>query len=161
MESLNEEIKEMISCAVYVTPELRFSLFYNVEEHILNVFMKKIERLPTNLPEESADSFVQVYLLPAPTKLRPKQVFTTPMVKRSYEPFFDCMATFRGMSLKDLTDEELVFRVYVNTEVRFLGGVYYPLPSIDNFGDEIVAEIQKFPEEASLKVRKDWDLEIP
>ena len=62
------------------------------------------------------------------------------------------MATFRGMSLRDVSEEELVFRIYVNNDVRFLGGVYYPLPPIDKFGDDIVAEIRKFPEEESIMV---------
>lgn len=95
---------------------------------------------------------LQAYILPDPTKLKHKQVFTTPIVKRSHEPVYDCMATFRGMSLRDVSEEELVFRIYANNDVRFLGGVYFPLPPIDKFGDDIVAEIRKFPEEESVMV---------
>ena len=47
--SKNEEIKEMIRYAINIRPELSFSVFYNVQDHVLNVHVKKIERLPTHI----------------------------------------------------------------------------------------------------------------
>ena len=152
VHGVDKEIKEMIAIATNKQPQLLFSIYYNDQNHMMNVHLKRIERLPTCLPVKSADSFVQVYLLPDPTKMRPKQVFTTPIVKQSREPLFDSMATFRGMRVKDLSKEELVFRVYVNNNTRFIGGVYYPLPPLDYFGDNVIAEIRQFPEEECLKV---------
>lgn len=129
-----------------------FTVHYINEEHLLKVHLANITELPTKLPLESCDCFVQIYLLPDPEKQRPRKVFTTHVVKQSYQPVFDCMATFRDMSLEDLSKEEMVFRVYVNNEMCFIGGVYYPLPSPSTFGEVVGAEIQAFAEEVNLKV---------
>ena len=127
-------------------PELHFTLYFDPKLHSLSAHVEKIIHLPTKRPKSSSDPFVVFYLLS-----RADDPFSTHMAMRTHSPIFDFMSTFRQISPEELSSQVLVFRVFINHENNFLGGVVYPLQDA-TFGSTVMAVISQFPEEESLKV---------
>ena len=147
---------------------LTFTLYYDEQDGCLHVHLAGVTNVPTSLPPEASNPYVQIYLLPAIDKehktrsvrrghhrtCRRSTVFTSPVVQQTHQPNFECTASFSGVRLEEPISQELVCRVYVNGEAHFVGGVYYPLPSLHLFGEGITTSIRRFPEEQGLKVHR-------
>lgn len=125
-------------------------MYYNSWLHKLSIHFKDIFHLPTNLPEEKSNPYVHIYLLGKES--RDHLMYTSRCILQSHHPVFDCVATFSNISAEELVEQELVFRVYVNEERHFLGGVVYPLHMANSYGSTVRTEILTFPEEDALKV---------
>lgn len=157
-----------------LTPEaikealLSFTLYYDNEDRRLLVYLGGIVNVPTSLPPAASNPYVQIYLLPSihvehksrhasfrrvqQRAYQRSSVYTTQVIQQSHQPNFECTASFSGVKLEELASRELVFRVYVNGETHFVGGVFYPVPSQHSFGETITTQIRRFPEEEGLKV---------
>lgn len=150
--SLNEELQELFRSGMEQSPnsELLFTVYYNSQLQKLSIHLERIVNLPTKLPVESSNPFVQIYLLSR--KLKARDIYTSHTAIQTHQPSFDCMATFSDVSMKDLGSQEVVFRIYLNGELHFLGGVVHSLHSMNLYGSTVTAEILTFPEDDSLKV---------
>lgn len=133
-------------------PGLTFTVYYNTLLQILSIHFKDIFHLPTILPEDESNPYVQIYLLGKHS--RTHDVYTSHCILQSHNPVFDCVATFSNISAEELVALVLVIRVYVNEERRFLGGVVYPLHKVNSYGSTVRTEMLTFPEEDALKVTR-------
>ena len=131
---------------------LTFTVYYNTLLNTLSIHFKDIFNLPTSLPEEKSNAYVEIYLLGKDS--RASDVYTSHCILQSHHPVFDCVATFSNISAEEVVKQELVFRVYVNEERHFLGGVVYPLHMVNSYGSTVRTEMLTFPEEDTLKVSR-------
>ena len=132
-----------------VEPTLTFSLYYDLQRHILTLTLIKAFDLPAKDWRGTSDPFVVMYLDPSR-----EEVFQSRIIYETLNPSFNEHFEFRNVSLEDIQCETIVFKVYDNDKYSkkyFIGASMLPLKHADLYGATMTVAIDETAVESKVQ----------
>ena len=112
------------------SPEVEFSLYYDIQCRTLMVHLQCAYNLPTKSKKVELNPIVVLYLLP-----NREDIFQSKMIQNSANPMFNQSFEFSGLLPDEIRRQMLVFRVFSHSSKGdLLGGVGISLSEADLFG---------------------------
>ena len=132
-----------------VEPTLTFSLYYDLQRHILTLTLIKAFDLPAKDWRGTSNPFVVMYLDPSR-----EEVFQSRIIYETLNPSFNEHFEFRNVSLEDIQCETIVFKVYDNDKYSkkyFIGASMLPLKHADLYGATMTVAIDETAVESKVQ----------